>query len=113
MKIKGLPRVRSHIFYIDLYQTVTPEKSWETNTLFQPGFRGSKAAIRGNGLNDIVVVGTYGLVMHFNGADWQHYEHQMLLNPAGSYTSLDVKGDIVAAGGAHEGKGLVLIGKRE
>lgn len=95
----------------DLYQTVDPEKSWETNTHFQPGFRGSKAAVRGNGLNDMVVVGTYGLVMHFNGASWQIYEDQQLL-PTGAYTSLDVKEDIVVAGGAHEGKGIILIGKR-
>ena len=98
----------------DLYQSFTNSDDWAINEQFQPGFVGSKVSVRGNGLNDMIVVGTHGLVMHFNGADWKLYDDQLLL-PAGSgsYTSLAVQGNIVVAGGAHNDKGIVLIGKRE
>lgn len=64
--------------------------------------------IRGNGLNDIYVCGVLGLIAHFNGLEWQIYKD--VFNAL--YTSIDVKGDLIAAVGWRDGKAIVTIGRR-
>ena len=68
--------------------------------------------IRGNSSNDLFVVGDFGFVAHFNGMSWRVYSNAALT--AGSYSSLDIKGNkMMAVGyiGAGE-RGVVLRGTR-
>jgi len=67
--------------------------------------------IRGNGINDIFVVGAFGEILHFNGANWYSYINQ-LGTFSGSYSSLDTKGNLVVITGFESGKSKITIGKR-
>jgi hypothetical protein len=70
----------------------------------------SMNAIRGNGLNDIFVVGDFGLVAHFNGVSWHVYNS--LYNNNTGYGGLSVKGNIVMMTGEENGQGVITIGRR-
>ena len=64
--------------------------------------------VRGNALNDIFVIGDFGLIAHYNGIDWMVYNSRF----TGGYTSLSVKENIIAISGNKDGKAIVTIGKR-
>lgn len=71
-----------------------------------------KEKVRGNGVNDIFVVGYLGLVSHWNGYSWHTY-------PAmpGNYYGLAVQGDLVVAVGQETAGGVggpaaILMGRR-
>lgn len=68
--------------------------------------------IRGNSGSDIIVVGDFGMVAHFNGSTWHNYPEVML--PAGQYNSVAIKGNTVIAVGiiAGSSKAAVLIARR-
>ncbi len=71
-------------------------------------------AIRGNGPNDIFVVGDYGLITHFNGSTWSNLTQQF--NPNTVFYAVSVKGNTVVAVGATgvpgDSPALILVGKR-
>ena len=72
-----------------------------------------KMAIRGNAWNDVFIVGSYGLVSHYNGSTWKHYTGSELPNLAGTYYRVAVKGSIVVAvGDLANGRAIVLTGIR-
>ncbi|HEX2865484.1 MAG TPA: hypothetical protein VHO03_00505 [Ignavibacteriales bacterium] len=71
----------------------------------------STTKIKGNGINDVFIVGAYGEVLHFNGASWKSFISETYLD--GTYNNLDVKGNIVAISGGNGQSGIVLIGKRK
>ena len=66
--------------------------------------------IRGNGENDIVVVGDFGLVAHFNGLTWHVYPEVGL--PGGNYESVAMQGDLMIAVGWTGGRAVILRGVR-
>jgi len=67
--------------------------------------------IRGAGLNDIVLGGSFGLLMHYNGVSWINYAYI-----SSSYfdviTSVVIKGNTIVAAGFKGIKAVVMIGKR-
>ena len=68
--------------------------------------------VRGNDLNDIFIVGNDGKIAHWNGSSWKTF-----FNINGSFLSLDVKNDIIVAGGNLQfgfvvGNPIVVIGRR-
>lgn len=67
--------------------------------------------IKGNGINDVFMVGSYGEVLHFNGVSWKSYISETYID--GGYGGLDVKGNIIAISGGVGQSGIVLIGKRK
>lgn len=65
--------------------------------------------IRGNGMNDIFAVGSFGTILHFNGKTWKAY------NGFGGmhFSTVTVKDNlVVAAGSTNSAQGVVVIGKR-
>lgn len=67
-------------------------------------------AIRGNDVNDLICVGGFGEVLHFNGLSWRSYHNQTKLD-YGNYISVSIKGDFVcavdlSADGAHVLRGI-------
>ena len=67
--------------------------------------------IEGNGLNDIVIVGAFGLVEHFNGIEWKNFQNELSIE--GSYGRVSIKGStLCSVGGLNDGRAIVLIGKR-
>ena len=66
--------------------------------------------IRGNGDNDIVVAGDFGLLAHFNGWTWHVYtEVAMRL---GNYESVAIKGNMMIAVGWIGDQGIIVRGVR-
>jgi hypothetical protein len=65
--------------------------------------------IRGTGLNDITLCGSFGLLAHYNGIDWRTYPE--VYNAI--YSGLAVSDDLVVAVGERNGRGVVTIGRRQ
>jgi hypothetical protein len=70
-------------------------------------------AIRGNGPNDIMAVGAYGAIVHYNGVNWCSYDDQTHL-VYGTLHSVAMHGNLTIAVGedATTGKAVALIGRR-
>ncbi|GAB4371774.1 MAG: hypothetical protein Kow0042_14710 [Calditrichia bacterium] len=62
-------------------------------------------------INDITVVGGFGEIVHFNGANWRNYINQTRLSS--NYYSLDMKNDLIVAVGNHGRAGALTIGRRQ
>ena len=67
--------------------------------------------IRGNGLNDIFVVGDFALLAQFNGKKWNVYQ-ELLQLPLTSFNSITVNENIIAIVGYNGEKALIIIGRR-
>lgn len=68
-------------------------------------------SIDGNDVNDIVVCGTYGELLHFNGSDWKSYQKELEMQ-AGSYRTIKIKGNLLVAVGYDSPKAVITIGRR-
>jgi len=72
--------------------------------------------VRGNNYNDIVVCGSFGELLHFNGLEWKSYLNKELPFFYGRYRSLDIKRNVVCAVGdfsqGYNSKGIIIIGIR-
>jgi hypothetical protein len=77
---------------------------WEDINLYP----GATNSVRGNGLNDIFIVGDNGSIFHFNGMSWQMLN---IPNDKG-YSRVTTKGNMVVICGNHLGKGLIEVGIR-
>lgn len=66
--------------------------------------------VRGNGDNDLVVAGDFGVVAHYNGVSWQVYNQLQL--PDGNYESIAIRNNLVIAVGWYNGQGYIAIGRR-
>ncbi len=67
--------------------------------------------IRGNDVNDVVAVGSFGEVIHWNGVRWKSFMEETQLN-SGAYGAIAVKGNLVIAVGLDSGKAVILKGTR-
>lgn len=67
-------------------------------------------AIDANGLNDIVISGDFGELLHFNGATWTSFQSEFFGNPL---FDVDIKEDVIAAVGLSGRQAFITIGKRE
>jgi hypothetical protein len=67
-------------------------------------------SIRGTVQNDILVVGAFGSVAHFNGSTWHHYNELILSD--GTLEALAYKDKTAIAVGQIGTDGLILVGKK-
>jgi hypothetical protein len=71
--------------------------------------------MRGNGLNDMVMGGSGGEIVHYNGKSWRSYLGNEVQEFYGNLVSIDMKGNIICAvgGGVDSGNiGVIMLGKR-
>ncbi len=66
--------------------------------------------IRGSGINNVFIAGSYGEVLHYNGYTWESYINTTKIN--GNYYSLSVKKNLVAIVGYNPPSAVITIGKR-
>ncbi len=66
--------------------------------------------IRGNALNNIIVAGAFGEVIHFNGINWKSIKNTETTLNNGSYYRVAVKGNIVVAVGFDQSQSVILMG---
>ena len=71
-----------------------------------------KDRIRGVESNDIVISGSNGLLSHFNGYSWHHYQNNELPYFTGRLLSVEVKNDIIVATGWKDQSSIIILGKR-
>jgi hypothetical protein len=72
-----------------------------------------KFCIRGLAVNDIVIGGSFGLIIHFNGSTWRHFTGSEVPSFFGSFTSVAIHSRLVVAVGDYEnGKAVALVGRR-
>jgi hypothetical protein len=68
--------------------------------------------IRGNDINDVLVVGAFGEVLHFNGVSWRSYRATQTAI-SGSFGDIALKGKLaMLTGGLNNGRAIVAIGRR-
>ncbi|HZV12159.1 MAG TPA: hypothetical protein VFA55_03020 [Candidatus Kapabacteria bacterium] len=67
-------------------------------------------AMRGNALNDLVVVGDSGGISHWNGSSWHRFTE--LANPEDRLISVAMKGNLIIAVGSQYELGVVYVGRR-
>ncbi len=73
--------------------------------------RYASSSVRGNGINDVTVVGSFGEVVHYNGVSWRRYFGDVPF-PNGGYASVAVKGDLIIAVGSDSQDAIALVGRR-
>jgi len=78
---------------------------------FYPPTRYAASSIRGNKINDVVIVGAYGECMHWNGIGWRSYQNVTGLGN-GSYASIAIKNNLLIAVGENNARAITLIGRR-
>ncbi len=66
--------------------------------------------IRGNGLNDIFVIGDYGFTAHYNGIGWYIFDNLFDFNSG--LKGVAIKKNTVVIVGQRDGFGIVAIGRR-
>jgi hypothetical protein len=85
------------------------ESTWKNGNLDITKYATTK--VKGNGINDVFVVGAYGEFLHYNGVRWQSYIGTTGID--GVYSSVALYGNLVIAVGENSSQqAVVLIGKR-
>lgn len=117
---EGLPPGLSSIWFIPgkkcyvvgdgVFHTNELGKPWQADTTHPLLY---KSAIRGNAVNDIIITGGFGLVSHYNGADWRHYNGRELPIFLGTYGSVDYQSNFLVAVGWIGTQAIILRGWRE
>lgn len=64
--------------------------------------------VRGTSMNDVIIGGAYGALLHYNGNSWRTYP-ELFIN--GSLFRADKKGLLTVIGGSVGNSGVVIIGK--
>jgi hypothetical protein len=82
------------------------ESFWEGITQYYT------TSVDGNELNDIVVCGSYGELLHFNGSSWKSYQDELQLQ-AGSYGEVKMKDNIIVAVGHNSPEAVITTGRRK
>ncbi len=91
-----------------MYNVKQLGESWTKDLTLPPYY---KSSIRGQALNDIVLCGVYGLLMHNNGVEWKNYQYTVF-EPDKTFANIDIKGNVVSASGSFGSKAFITIGKR-
>lgn len=67
--------------------------------------------VRGNAINDVLVAGSYGEMLHFNGISWKSMMAQTGLT-SGSYGKLAIQGNLAIAVGHDGPEAVIAVGRR-
>ena len=105
-----LPNKQYYVAGAGVYQKrLLADSLWKNEALDITTF--STYSIRGNNINDVVGVGAFGDLIHFNGLDWKANYTEPKLN-YGSYKSIQINGNIIFAVGDEYSQAVILKVKR-
>ena len=79
---------------------------WKKQEEITPVF---KERIRGNSKNDLFLVGSYGLLAHYNGVSWKEYPEA---SAALVYTSLDIENNLMVTVGYTQRQAVIQFMRR-
>lgn len=85
------------------------DSSWE---IYAPGTVtfNSSSSIRGKGVNDVLVAGSFGEIAHYNGVTWQNYRNRLFFS--GAFAGVQVKRNLMIAVGFNGTKAIAVKIKR-
>ena len=89
-----------------LYWAHRLENAWQQISGLPPLYTTSA---KGSSLNDVFAAGAFWNLLHFNGLTWQSY----FPFAPGSFTSIQVRGNIILAVGGASNKAIAVRGQRE
>lgn len=93
-----------------LYTTNNLRSSWEKLVGVPPIY---KEGVRGNSLNDIIAVGDFGLILHWNGLTWREYSGSEVPHFQGQYLAVSIRGNtVVAVGFLNSATAITIVGRR-
>jgi hypothetical protein len=104
--------IPNRIYYVagdGLYPSRTLGPAWMRDLSLPPFY---KTSVRGSDLNNVVVVGAFGLVLHYNGSTWENYQDVTSI-PNGSFARVALKENLFVALGGNSSEALVLRGTRQ
>ena len=106
-----VPNQQYYIVGDGIYQkNFLSDNTWRNGPLdFTPW---TTSAVRGNGINDVFVVGAAGEFLHWNGVRGISFIDQTGL-PNGSYGSVAVKGNLVIAVGYNSPQAVITMGRKQ
>ena len=111
--LKAIWFIPGVIYYIGgdgLYPSRNLANRWHRDLSFPFLY---KHAIRGQAVNDVIVAGSFGLLSHFNGVSWRHYNGGHFPSSSAAYRGVAIHNNIVAAVGYYNLRnGFVVIGRR-
>ncbi|BDQ02995.1 glucosyl transferase [Ignavibacterium sp.] len=67
-------------------------------------------AIRGSALNNVLICGSFGELLHYNGFTWQSFQNMLGFFNA-DFFNIDVKENVTAVVGQKFNSGIIVIGK--
>ncbi|MFZ1517974.1 MAG: glucosyl transferase [Ignavibacteriaceae bacterium] len=68
-------------------------------------------SIDGNSLNDIIICGSFGEVLHYNGSSWLSYKDDPQVE-SNTYGTVKIKDDLITIVGRSLSKAVITIGRR-
>ncbi len=86
---------------------VTDSSSWSLDNPY-PYLQN---CVRGNGLNDAVIAGGMGEIVHFDGLGWHSFFYYTHLT-SGNYYRVAMRGNLIVAVGDNGGRGAIAVGLR-
>jgi len=76
-------------------------------------FWGFISKVRGNADNDIIMVGEGNTIRHFNGVTWQQLGMPYNYNSEYTWTSVNMKNNLIVAAGYTNSKAVIMVLKRQ
>jgi hypothetical protein len=110
--LSGIWFIPELIYYIvgdGVFTTHSIQNSWQTNTGHPLIY---KSIVRGLSENDVFISGSFGLLSHYNGTSWHHYNGNELPNISGGYWSIDLRPDFIIAVGNINNQAIIVRGQR-
>ncbi len=90
------------------YKHLISDKQWKTLNITNV----VTTAIDGKGANDIIIAGSFGEVLHYNGRSWKSYKGNALPNEANLMKSISFKGNTACVVGTNGYEAILYLGKR-
>ncbi|MDP2364661.1 MAG: glucosyl transferase, partial [Ignavibacteria bacterium] len=82
---------------------------WNNNLNNISSFHTNK--IKGNNINDVIIVGAYGESLHFNGVSWKSFMLEIFLSN-GTFLSVNIKNNLIIAVGYQSAQAVLTVGQR-
>jgi hypothetical protein len=103
-----VPGLKYYIAGVRLFANISPiyNAPWSVDNESQFSSY-DKFSMRGNGLNDIVIAGQLGEILHFNGSSWVSY--YPATHFSGNYYAVAIRNNLIVAVGD---QGVIAIGHR-
>ncbi len=92
------------------YKHLLKEEIWNASLDSITGYY--TGSVRGVGINDIMLAGAFGEVLHYNGISWKSYKGNALPDEANLMKKVSYKRDTVCMVGFDGRVGIIYLGKR-